>query len=209
MKIIGAGFPRTGTMSMQAALQRLGYPCYHMREVAMRPGHIEAWRNYVTGQPMDWETLFEGFEATADMPACYYFEELLNHYPAAKVILALRAPTGWLASYQTLLAETRRARSANPDNRPMQKFFEFAEMLRAKVFQGNLEPENLKKVFSTHNEKVVRVVPQDRLLVFEVTQGWEPLCAFLERTVPDEDFPRLNEGGETIRKTFKETFVDT
>ncbi len=207
MKIIGAGFPRTGTMSMQAALQKLGYPCYHMREVARRPAHIEAWRNYVTGQPMDWETVFEGFEATADMPGCFYFEELINQYSEAKVILTLRDPNGWLDSYQTLLEETRRARASNPENRPLQAFFTFAETLRAKVFQGNLEPENLKKVFSAHNAKVVRVVPQARLLVFQVTEGWEPLCAFLEQALPDEEFPHLNEGVQTIRETVRETFV--
>ena len=70
MKVIGAGFMRTGTMTMQAALERLGYPCYHM-EVPREPGHLDAWYQSVTGQaPMDWHTLFRKFEATVDTPGC-------------------------------------------------------------------------------------------------------------------------------------------
>src|ERR1700690_2653319 len=71
MRVIGAGFGRTGTMSMQAALEILGHRCYHMKEVTEHAGHLQAWHDFVAGRaPMDWQTLFKDFEATVDFPAC-------------------------------------------------------------------------------------------------------------------------------------------
>jgi len=50
--------------------------------------------------------------------------------------------------------------------------------------------------------KVILTVrdPQDRLLVYEVKEGWEPLCEFLGVEVPDEPFPRLNDTAEMRRR---------
>src|SRR5262249_4216448 len=103
MKIIGAGLMRTGTMTMQVALERLGYHCYHMREVPQEPGHLNAWHKLVTGQaPIDWHTLFHKFDATVDTPACLYYKELLEAFPDAKVVLTVRDPDRWYESLTTL-----------------------------------------------------------------------------------------------------------
>ena len=66
MKIIGAGFGRTGTMSLKAALEELGYgPCYHMTEVFEHPDeHAPLWEAAARGEPIDWEELFAGYQAT-------------------------------------------------------------------------------------------------------------------------------------------------
>ena len=103
MRVIGAGLPRTGTMTMQAALKTLGYPCYHMKEVPRERGHLDAWYQFVTGQaPMDWHTLFRNFEATVDTPGCLYYQELMEAFPDAKVVLTVREPDRWYASLMTL-----------------------------------------------------------------------------------------------------------
>src|SRR3990172_8497366 len=91
MQVIGAGFGRTGTMSMQAALEILGFRCYHMKEVSEHAGHLQAWHQFVAGRvPMDWQTLFKDFEATVDFPGCIYYRELLREFPNAKVVLTIR-----------------------------------------------------------------------------------------------------------------------
>ena len=111
MKVIGAGISRTGTMTMQAALQTLGYHCYHMKEVLKEPGHLDAWHQFVTGQaPMDWHTLFRKFEATTDTPACWYYQDLMEAFPDAKVILTVREPERWYESFVTLRTTVNRFR---------------------------------------------------------------------------------------------------
>ncbi len=96
MKIIGAGMPRTGTMSMQAALNELGFPCYHMESVARSPHDLKMWDDFVSGRTeMDWQQIFQNYEATVDAPACFYYEELMREFPEAKVILTVRDATRW------------------------------------------------------------------------------------------------------------------
>ena len=111
MQVIGAGFGRTGTMSMQAALQVLGYRCYHMKEVTEHADHLQAWHQFVAGRAsMDWQTLFKDFEATVDFPACIYYRELLREFPHAKVVLNVRDPDRWFDSFLTLQQTTDRFR---------------------------------------------------------------------------------------------------
>ena len=111
MKVIGAGFGRTGTMSMQAALNILGYRCYHMKEVTENPGHIETWHEFVAGRAaMDWQTLFKDYEATVDFPACTYYRELMQAFPDAKVVLNVRESDRWFDSFLTLQQTTDRFR---------------------------------------------------------------------------------------------------
>ena len=93
MQVIGAGFMRTGTLSTQAALQTLGYPCCHMKEVPQAKGHLDMWLGLLSGQAsMDWKALFHGYEATIDLTACAYYEELMKEFPDANVLLNVRDP---------------------------------------------------------------------------------------------------------------------
>lgn len=58
LEVIGAGFGRTGTMSLKAALEELGFdPCYHMSEVFDNPEHIETWDAAATGKTRELATL--------------------------------------------------------------------------------------------------------------------------------------------------------
>ena len=73
MKVIGAGLGRTGTASLQSALEELGFgPCYHMYEVFANPGHADFWRAAWRGEPADWDGVLGSYEATVDWPACSF-----------------------------------------------------------------------------------------------------------------------------------------
>ena len=88
LKIIGAGFGRTGTLSLKHALETLSFrPCYHMTELFDKPGATEQWTAITEGAPTDWNAVFKGYQATVDWPACTFYQELMQAYPDAKVLL--------------------------------------------------------------------------------------------------------------------------
>ena len=106
MEVIGAGFGRTGTMSLKVALERLGFaPCYHMTEVFAHPEHAGFWVSAWRGEPVDWEGVLGNYEAAVDWPACTFYEELLERNPEARVILSVRDPEGWYESVRNTLYE--------------------------------------------------------------------------------------------------------
>ncbi|HEV3309747.1 MAG TPA: sulfotransferase, partial [Chloroflexota bacterium] len=100
MKVIGAGFGRTGTMSLKAALQQLGFgPCLHM--IDLLSGHPElsdTFREAYDGKSTDWATTLEGWESCVDWPACSFYKDLMRVWPDAPVILNVRDPEGWYKS---------------------------------------------------------------------------------------------------------------
>lgn len=97
--MIGAGFGRTGTSSLKVALEKLGFgPCYHITELFDHPEHVRLREPAVRGEPVDWEEIFHGYQATVDWPGAAFYEELMEKYPDAKVILTVRAPERWYAS---------------------------------------------------------------------------------------------------------------
>jgi hypothetical protein len=196
-------------MSMQAAFQTLGYPCYHMKEVPKERGHLDAWHQLVTGQaPMSWHDLFRRYEATVDMPACLYYKELMKAFPDAKVVLTVREPDRWYASFMTLHRFVNRLRGLGRVIPKLGKMVRFTDALLEKTFAGSLDRDNCIRVFNEHNETVQRSVPPDRLLVFRVTQGWGPLCAFLGHDIPEGiPFPHLNEGDRTLASVVERLFI--
>ncbi len=207
MKVLGLGFPRTGTLSTHAALTMLGFPCYHMGQLAMRPEHIRAWHAYVCrGRPLDFEAIYAGFEATVDAPGAFLWRELLAAFPQAKVLLNVRDAQAWYASYQRLHAAIDELRPERRHNRLFDQWLEIVETLERRVVGDVDNPEAWLRAFNRHNEEVRRTVAPEQLLVFRVQDGWQPLCRFLEVPVPEEPFPHLNEGGETVRLGLKAIF---
>jgi len=200
MQVIGAGFPRTGTLSTQAALIHLGFPCYHMVEVVQREAHTNAWYDFVVGgHAMDWTALFADYEATVDAPAAFYYREIMETFPDAKVLLNLRDPAKWFDSFMMLngvMMEFAAHRASNPR---LDRWLAMAEGLLATRFGGAADRDVIIRLFDEHNRRVQEEVPADRLLVFRVQDGWTPLCEFLDRDVPREPFPHLNEGPDTVR----------
>ncbi|MEZ4619893.1 MAG: sulfotransferase [Caldilineaceae bacterium] len=200
MQVIGAGFGRTGTESTQAALEKLlGGKCYHMKEVLNRREHLQAWTDFAergcTG--MDWHWLMQDYVAGVDWPICNYYRELMEAFPDAKVLLTFREPEKWYASLQTLIritTMTRRLAVLVPMFRRMQILVEKATW---HIFPDIHDKESAIAVYNHHVAAVQAHVPPERLLVFQVQEGWEPLCTFLGVPVPDEPFPHMNKRGDT------------
>jgi len=193
LKVIGAGFGRTGTLSLKGALEELGFgPCYHMIETFDREDDKEAWLDAAKGQPVNWKTLLSGYRSTVDWPGCAFYRQLMGVFPEAKVILTVRDPEAWYESVAQTINTRPGAQPPAPDDSLG------VRMIRAVVWEGSLQGSFRDKartieIFEDHNQEVRESVPKDRLLEFEVKQGWEPLCDFLEVPVPRQPFPRLNE----------------
>jgi sulfotransferase family protein len=215
LEVIGAGFGRTGTMSLKVALEELGLgPCYHMSEVFENPEHVELWENAARGKPIDWEELFRGYRATVDWPGAAFYEELMERYPEAKVILTVRDPEKWYESTVNTIYNIQKVASSPlfsfaglfvPRLRHMKRVALMASNLAWEdMFDGKFEDRRYAiEVFDRWNEEVKKRVPAERLLVYEVIEGWEPLCDFLGVAVPEgKPFPHLNDA-ETFRKMIR------
>src|SRR5438445_11624858 len=101
MKVIGVGLPRTATLTQKVALEMLGFgPCYHMVNVLADLKLVPLWRDALEGRP-DWERIFDGFEATVDWPGGFYYRELAERYPEAKLVLSVRDPEAWERSMRS------------------------------------------------------------------------------------------------------------
>lgn len=213
LTVIGAGFPRTGTSSMKAALERLGFgPCFHMFNILTEPARAGDWAPLAAGEEADWGKLFDGFRSTQDWPASYYWRELAQAYPEAKVVLTVRDPRAWYASMMTLIdngPRTVMSQGTQADLPPAARAV-FASMntmrpvldrMAAGTFgagrtmaDGPVDEESAVAAFERHTATVRASLPPERLLLFDVRQGWEPLCRFLGVDVPGEPFPHLNDG---------------
>ncbi len=199
IKVIGAGLGRTGTLSLKMALEELGFlKCYHMSEVLANLEHARVWDAAARGEPTDWEALFQGYQATVDWPGCTFYAELMRRYPEAKVVLSVRDPERWYDSARQTIYYVRQT---FPRWLPLffRRMSDFHRMLDRLVwdgmFQGRFEDKAFAiEVFNRYNEQVRRDVPPDRLLVYEVREGWQPLCAFLGVPVPEgKPFPHVND----------------
>lgn len=194
LKVVGAGFGRTGTLSLKQALEILGFDkCYHMFEVHNHPEHVNLWRQAHEGKNIDWDTLFAGYQASVDWPSCNLWREQLVHFPEAKVILSLRDPDKW---YDSIMATIYRVSAAGlnaPDKTAQARAKWVHEIIWDRLFHKRMnDREYVKQVFNEHNAQVIKEVPPDKLLVFEATDGWQPLCDFLDVQVPRETYPKVN-----------------
>ncbi len=199
VKVIGAGFPRTGTLSQKAALEALGFgPCYHMGEVFKNPRHARAWYRAELarrrGEPFDWEELLGGYEATTDWPGSHFWEELVEAYPNAKVVLSVRDPDRWYESVHRTIYRFRRNIPGLLLVIPVLRWIpRMLDLIWDDTFGQDFEDRaHAIMVFERHAWEVKEKVPPQRLLVFEVREGWGPLCEFLGVEEPDEPFPHVN-----------------
>lgn len=188
LNVIGAGFGRTGTDSMREALNILGFgPCHHMHEV-MKHDHQKAlWRGLVQGQAPDFDALFAGYTACVDWPSVYYWEELVDLFPEAKVVLTWRSAESWWASMsKTILPFIKKdePKAVGP-------------WVIRNTFGTDLDDKaNAISVYEDHVARVKAKLPADRLLVYELGSGWEPLCTHLGVEVPEIEYPRRNNAAE-------------
>ncbi|MEH6639499.1 MAG: sulfotransferase family protein [Porticoccaceae bacterium] len=190
LSLIGAGFGRTGTVSLRAALEQLGHgPVYHMMEVFKYPEHGPLWVEALEDSKV-LEQLLDGYQAAIDWPACHFWEPLLAANPQAKVILTVRDSESWYTSihntlYQMLLHI--------PATLPDQQISMGRRIIWEETFAGELgDKDRAISVYEKHNARVVANVLPEQLLVYQVSEGWAPLCDFLGCEVPAETFPKSN-----------------
>ena len=204
MKVFGAGFGRTGTMSLKFALEKLRIgPCYHMREVVSRPSHIKLWYDISRGEHPNWNRLFSGFNSAVDFPVCLFYKQLINKFPEAKFILTLRDFDTWYISTANTIYKVP---SILPDwfekvVYPIRMFIVMqVNLIWVGLFKNNFsDRDSTKLVYYEHIESVKKIIPADKLLIYNVKEGWEPLCEFLDVDVPDIPFPKVNDTAEMLR----------
>lgn len=215
MKLIGAGLPRTGTLTQKVALEMLGFaPCYHWVDVLADLDRVAVWDKAMDGDA-DWPAIFGDAQATVDWPGGFFWRELIEAYPDAKVLLSVRNPKTWEPSFRetvwdmghgdTLLNLLSSARAkVDPQ---WQRYVAFVERMfwspEGTFASGHERPEQMMEAMVAHNEAVKQTVPADRLLVWEASEGFEPLCEFLEVPLPSKPLPHVND-----RETFLGRVID-
>jgi hypothetical protein len=206
MRVIGTGYGRTGTTSLEAALERLGFgPCFSAGDVFGKPELIRPLLGAIERGSANWDAILAGYESLVGEPASVRWRELAEYYPKAKVIHTVRDPERWLGSMQRTLSWRRRHLNSLPGRAAVSLSSmlgtDFAPLIR--LFQTTLEAQALKLVaeqtperaielFQAHTDQIVEAIPADRLLIYEVSAGWGPLCEFLGVPVPVEPFPRMS-----------------
>jgi len=187
LQLIGAGWGRTGTYSLMEALNQLGLRTHHMHEVFQHPEHSDLFLAAARGEA-DWDAIYDGYDATVDWPGAAFWRELAGQYPDAKVLLTTRDAQEWYESYAATIRQPILSGELGT----------WSDMVREVIVERDFggEPndrDHLVAAFEQHNDDVIATIAPDRLLVYQVTEGWEPLCAFLDRPVPDTPFPHSND----------------
>lgn len=196
LRIVGTGLGRTGTKSLHTALAMLGFgPCHHMMEVFQHPESMRLWIEADEGRP-DWDAIFEHYHSAVDYPAAAYWRELTRYYPDAKVLHTVRDPDEWFQSVRaTILAPGGLSRREGEDA-PAQFFASFRRRLPSQLDDRAV----MTQYFRSHTEAVTATISPKRLLVYQVGEGWERLCSFLDVPVPSEPFPSENSRAEFIAR---------
>ncbi|HUR43238.1 MAG TPA: sulfotransferase [Aestuariivirga sp.] len=196
VKVIGTGVGRTGTYSLKLALKELGLgPCHHMEDVLQNmPVQVPLWAEAVKGRA-DWEAIYKGYNSAVDWPTAAFFRELRTAYPSAKFVLTVRSPESWAESFSETIYKLLAVRDQAPKEK--QAWLQMGAAVIDKTgFPNGLDVAGLTKAFIAHNEAVKAAIPAHQLLVYQVKEGWGPLCAFLGVAVPPGPFPRSNDRGE-------------
>jgi Sulfotransferase domain len=195
LRVVGAGLPRTGTRSLRAALELLlGGTCYHMSEVFERPEDVDVWRAATRGEAPDWTAFPSDCVAAVDWPASIFWRELADAHPDAVILLSTRrdAKQWWESCDATIFPVARGDRPMEDEN----WLAMFHEHLRREMGEDWDDPGTAQAYYEHWNAAVRREASPDRLLDFQVSDGWEPLCAALGVPVPDEPFPHTNTRAE-------------
>lgn len=190
LKVIGAGFGRTGTDSMKTALEQLGLgPCHHMKELMADPAETERWRRIAAGNTPDWDETFRNYVSAVDWPSAFYWRQLAAHFPKAKVLLTLRSPESWYDSFsRTILPSLETSTTSDSVG---------TKVILEGVFGGRAaDRDHAIAVFERNTAEVKAAIPPERLLVYHVGDGWEPLCRFLGKPVPETPYPHRNSAEE-------------
>jgi len=229
IKVIGAGLPRTGTLSLKTALTQLySGKCYHMMDVfAGDQEDVEVWIKAARGQmkPQDWKEYFgkKNYVTGVDFPFSLFYKDIMAAYPDAKVVLSTRDPKTWHGSvfnsiwqievlmkkHPTVPLMLGLLDRRNPTPRDMHEALgnkapDGCEVTFKEAIDGG--PEVAEKFFKDWEAEVRRVVPSENLLVASAKEGWAPLCKFLGLPVPENDYPRVNDTA-SIKRMLRNVWI--
>ncbi len=200
LQVIGAGMPRTGTLSLKTALEQLGFgPCHYMTELFAHPEQWPLWDRIGEGEDVEWEEIFGPYRSVTDAPGVYFWRQLAARYPEAKMILTERDPERWFESMAATIfsAQHREALGESPVGPLIAKLARRSWSRRDEALSnGPPSREVMIKLFEDHNAAVRAEIPPERLLIYSVSDGWEPLCDFLDVEAPATPFPRVNSADE-------------
>ncbi len=202
MKVICAGWGRTGTRSLKYALEHLnGQPSYHMQNILLSKKDARKWHDsiFLHDEKFDWEDIFKGYGACLDFPSCNYYKELMDAYPDAKVILTVRDADSWIKSWNVLNNQILKSFTFRFLAKIPYSSFKLQKDIHNKMILGpsgafedaKSDQERMEK-FNDWNKSVIDYVPKERLLVYKVKEGWGPICDFLDQPIPDMQFPYKN-----------------
>jgi hypothetical protein len=204
MKLIGAGLPRTATTTQMIALEMLGLPAYHMRDMmGDLTTSVPQWRRALEGDG-PWEELFAGKESIVDWPGSYHWRELMDVYPDAKVLLSVRSAESWVESmYNTIASiwfgDNLMHHLAMAQYQVDPVYASWLDVMRDMWTAADImvpsggDRAEMAAGFERWNQTVIDTVPSERLLVWHPKDGWEPLCELLDVPVPDGPVPNVND----------------
>lgn len=206
MKVIGAGLPRSATSTQAVVFEQLGFgPCNHMRNMLMDlEGTLPLWNEALAGRP-DWERIFGDAQSCADWPAAYFWRELMDYYPDSKIVLTEREGQSWVRSMRetvwAMYFGDSVIRHVCGARRQVDELWDGFQDLMTRMcwddgapMAGNtFDDDAFAEVMRAYNERVKATVPADRLLVWWPTDGWAPLCEFLEVPTPEGEVPHIND----------------
>jgi Sulfotransferase domain len=194
LSVINAGFGRTGTMSIKMALEKLGVgPCHHMETVFNDPLQLPFWQKATNGEYINWDDVFNGYKSAVDWPSAHYWKELAEFYPDSKVLLSIRSPERWWESYSSTIKQLLERMDEIPEEYPRLVLEMANKIITEQTFEGvTSNKEHVLAAFEKRINDVKRVIPVHRLLLFDVTEGWPPLCEFLGVPIPESVFPHSN-----------------
>ena len=201
LKVIGAGFGRTGTMSLKMALEQLGFgPCYHMEVVFQMPEHLPIWHQAVDGNLPDWNDFLGGFGSAVDWPTAHFWRELCDASPDSKVIMPIRSAESWWDSYSETIMQFLKIVLADPSNPAFSQSELCRKMIGEQCFGTHYEDrEAAIAAYHQRLEDVRAHVAPDRLLEYQLGSGWDPICNFLGVSVPQAPFPSSNQRDEFFK----------
>jgi Sulfotransferase domain len=195
LSVIGSGFGRTGTKSLKEALEQLGFaPCHHMHEIVAHPEQVAHWQAIAAGQPVNWNDVFAGYKSQVDWPGAHVWRELAAAFPDAKVVHTLRPADTWWNSYSKTIGKLMNTYKQIPLPPHITAIMDaWNKMVGDTVFSGRPTDRDICIAAYNRNTQQVRdAIPAHRLLVFDIAEGWEPLCKFLGVAVPPTAFPHHN-----------------
>ncbi|KAI8072870.1 P-loop containing nucleoside triphosphate hydrolase protein [Gongronella butleri] len=217
LEVIGAGFGRTGTHSLYLALNKLGYNTHHMFEVLQNKQDVTMWKHaydFPNSPDINWDSVYEKYSAAVDFPTCMFYKELLEKNPDAKVILTVRSAESWYKSICNTIFSFYLE-----DEVPTfgdDYVGSAVKLVRHCAFDGLLERDHrsirnkqlMMEIFEKHKAEVIKTVPADRLLVMNLGDGWEPLCRFLDKPIPKEDYPKTNATEDFFGRKFLKEAIE-